>query len=143
MKKDINLILSYTTRVGECLEWVRCFNTDGYPRAMIDGYANGKVHRIVYEILNGPINKGLVIRHTCDNKKCINPDHLIIGTTKDNVDDRNLRSGNGRSKLTKEQVITIRELKNKFSRVEIARMFNVDSRTISSIILGHHWKHVT
>ncbi len=143
MKKDKDLLLSYTKLNGECLEWTRCFNTDGYPRAAFDGYTNGKVHRVIYEIVHGPIEKGLVIRHTCDNPKCINPNHLIKGTNYENIVDRNIRSGNGRAKLTKTQVIAIRELANKFSRTEIAKIFNVDSRTVSSIILGHHWKHVT
>jgi hypothetical protein len=47
----------------------------------------GSAHRFIYEKNHGPIPDGLVIRHTCDNKKCINPAHLIIGTQKENLQD--------------------------------------------------------
>ena len=143
MKKDIDLILSHTKPNGECLEWTRCFNTDGYPRAAFDGYANGKVHRVVYELSSGENIDGLVVRHTCDNPRCINPKHLIKGTPRENMMDRNERTGNGWAKLTKDQVRAIRLLDGKFMKIEIAEMFGVSPQTISSIIRGKHWKHVT
>ena len=43
--------------------------------------------RYIYQMFKGEIPSGLVIRHTCDNKKCINPDHLILGTYKENTQD--------------------------------------------------------
>lgn len=52
---------------------------------------NGKkvqAHRLVYEIFNGPIADGMVIRHKCDNPRCCNPQHLIIGTRSQNEDDK-------------------------------------------------------
>lgn len=143
MKKDIDLILSHTKPNGECLEWTRCFNTDGYPRAAFDGYVNGKVHRVVYELSSGENIDGLVVRHTCDNPRCINPKHLIKGTPRENMMDRNERTGNGWAKLTKDQVRAIRLLNGKFMQIEIAEMFGVRPQTISSIIRGKHWKHVT
>jgi hypothetical protein len=42
-------------------------------------------HRLAYEISKGPIEKGLVICHTCDNGLCINPSHLFKGTVRDNA----------------------------------------------------------
>ena len=44
-------------------------------------------HRIAYEKANGPIPAGMVVRHKCDNRRCCNPEHLIVGTQKDNVHD--------------------------------------------------------
>ena len=142
MKKDIDLILSYTKENNGCMEWVRCLNTDGYPRACVQGNVNTKVHRLVFELVHGTLLQGEVVRHKCDNPKCINPDHLEKGTNLDNIRDKNERSGNGQAKLSKDQVRAIRELSDKFKRKELAEMFNVDQRTISSIVLRRHWKHV-
>ena len=143
MKKDIDLILSHTQPNGECLEWTRCFNTDGYPRAAFDGYANGKVHRVVYELSSGENIDGMVVRHTCDNPKCINPEHLIKGTNHENMMDRNERSGNDQAKVTKDQVRAIRELAGKFTHKQIGAMFGISESNTSSIIRRTHWKHVT
>lgn len=51
------------------------------------------MHRVVFETYNERINADLVVRHTCDNALCINPNHLILGTQADNVADRVLRKG--------------------------------------------------
>ena len=122
MKKELAALLSYTYQDGECLVWTRCFNTDGYPRASVDGNSNAKVHRVVYELVNGPLEKGQVVRHTCDNPKCINPAHLLAGTHTDNMRDRDERERHGKSKVTKEQVRMIRDLwdTNNYLQKELA-----------------------
>jgi hypothetical protein len=141
--KDIEYYLSFTKETESgCKEWQRCLNTDGYARAVIRGNSNGKVHREVCALHTGQDLTGLVVRHTCDNPKCINPDHLVVGSFADNNRDRDKRQRNGQAKLTHDQVRAIRALADKFKRTELARMFNVDARTISSTVLGHHWKHV-
>ena len=144
MIKDLNKFLSYTKPVNDCLVWTRCLNTDGYPRAVVDGCNNTKVHRVVYELYNNVDATGKVIRHTCDNPQCINPKHLLIGTHKDNMQDRELRGRHGKAKITHKEVLAIRELAklNKFTQVELGSMFNLNPRTISSLVLGRHWRHV-
>ena len=144
MKKDLQTILKYTKSNGDCQEWTRCLNTDGYPRAVIDGNNNTKVHRVVYELSTGLCADGLVIRHTCDNPKCINPKHLMIGTPADNMKDRDTKGRHGLAKITSKEVIAIRELAklNKFTQTELGDMFNLNPRTISSLVLGRHWRHV-
>lgn len=144
--KDKNLqhYLSYTyTDENGCMIWKRCFNTDGYPRANIRGNCNGKVHREVYMLNTGEDIDGKVIRHKCDNPRCINPEHLESGTPADNVRDMDKRQRRGNSKLTHNQVRAIRSLANNFKRRELAKMFGVNERTISSIILRRHWKHLS
>jgi hypothetical protein len=142
MKRDLKTLLGNTEKVNDCLEWKGCLNSEGYARANIDGDVNTKVHRVVFELSKGEDIQGFVVRHSCDNRKCINPKHLQKGTPLQNVQDRNERSGNGQAKLTKEKVLAIRQLANAFSQKQLAEMFAVDSRTISSIILRKHWKHI-
>jgi len=145
MKKNLERILSYTvpTLLG-CMEWTRCLNTDGYPRAVFDGYSNGKVHRVVWELANEKDATGKVVRHTCDNTKCINPAHLEIGTPIDNVRDRDVRQRNGWAKLSHEDVKKIRRLyaTKEFTQKELGMLYHVTESTVNSLIKRRHWKHV-
>jgi len=143
MKKELTKILSYTKPVDTCLEWVRCFNTDGYPRAVFDGNSNGKVHRVVFELSTGTSAEGLIVRHKCDNIRCVNPDHLEVGTTADNMRDRDTRLRHGAAKLTPNKVKCIRSLRGIVPQKYIAEMFGINSRTVSSIQLKRHWKWLT
>ena len=72
---------------GEC--WECCSHKatrTGYPN-LHRGGCTQNAHRYVYQLLKGEIPSGQVVRHTCDNKLCINPDHLILGTQQENVND--------------------------------------------------------
>jgi len=131
MKLDLDLFLSYsiTTNTG-CMEWTRCYNTDGYPRAYINGQANGKVHRIVWELYNKESAHNQVVRHTCDNPKCINPKHLLIGSNKDNVQDRTDRDRLGISKTDRIAIKVLYE-QGLYTQKQLALMFKVSNSTIS------------
>lgn len=142
--KTLEDFLKHTTPLGECLLWTRCINTDGYPRAAWKGSANGKVHRIVYSLVHPKQTiEGFVIRHKCDTPLCINPEHLLRGTEADNMKDRDARERHGQAKVSHAQVRAIRDLAGKYKNVELAAMFGINSRTISSIISCTHFKHVT
>lgn len=143
MKRDLETILRNTKEVNGCLEWTRCLNTDGYPRAVIDGNNNSKVHRVVWELFNNETASGYVIRHTCDNPKCINPKHLVIGTPQDNVKDRTDRN-RVNSILKPNEVLAIRDLYStkQYKQKELGTMFGVHVNTINSIVNFKHWKHV-
>ncbi len=146
MKNEIKEYLKHTkldTKTG-CLNWTKCLNTDGYARALINGNANGKVHRAIYELTTKENITKKVVRHTCDNPICINPEHLISGTFSENMRDRSERERHGQAKLTHKEVLLIRTLyeTRKYLQTELAEMFGVNHRTISSIICKTHFKHI-
>ena len=120
-------------------------NPDGYPCIKISGKTY-RIHRLVYEQAKGPIPRGLVIRHECDNPKCINPNHLTLGTHSQNVEDRVARGQsaageqNGRSKLTAEQA---REIFLSGEKTEdLAKRFGISRRAVWQIKNRITWKTV-
>lgn len=141
----IEKILSYTKPNGECLEWQRCLNTDGYPRMGIKGNSNIKVHRLMYELVHKIDITGQIVRHSCDNPVCINPSHLLIGSEADNAKDRDERQRHGAAKISHKEVREIRDLiqSRLFRNTNIAKWYGIDPRTVSSIKHGKHWKHVS
>ncbi len=106
------------------------------------------VARHIYESCFGVLSEGEVLRHKCDNYKCVNPEHLEVGTQKDNLTDMAMRGRsfspageiNGSSKLTKENVIKLREIKGTIPSHKAGEMFGVAGRTVRDIWNGNLWK---
>ena len=69
-----------------CWEWLGGCDSKGYGRVWRNGRRQG-AHRVAYELTHGPIEKGKYACHHCDNKTCVKPDHIFIGTQKDNMQD--------------------------------------------------------
>jgi len=111
----------------------------GYPRIKCKG-VHSKAHRHVYKLYNGDIPESVLIRHTCDERTCINPAHLIPGSHADNIRDA-VERGRMHSKLTKEQVLEIRAIRTG-TFTEIAKKYNVSPATISGIKNGKSWGHL-
>lgn len=130
-----------------CWLWTACLNGAGYGRIRVNRKTL-KAHRVSYELHKGPIPDGLFVCHSCDVPSCVNPDHLWLGTSQDNVDDcvRKGRQTRGekiaQSKLTESDVKQIRSLYPKLSQYKLAAKFKVDQSAISDIITRESWSHV-
>lgn len=106
------------------------------------------MHRAVYCKAHGievHCIDGMVVRHTCDNARCINPEHLEIGTAQDNVDDRTARQ-RGYRKMTPEQVAFARKHYKphcrEFGSAALARRFGVDASCVNRAVNNHGWEDV-
>lgn len=139
--KTLSEILDLTKFNEEtfCMEWQRCFNTDGYPRMGVTGNSNVKVHRLVYELANNKDITGYVVRHTCDNPKCINPEHLILGDNKANMRDRDERNPKY-VLMTRELLFKVKELlaTKKLTQKEIALLTGLTERRVSDINMNRY-----
>ncbi|AXK88546.1 hypothetical protein CJ469_05809 [Nocardia farcinica] len=104
-----------------------------YPQFKVDG-KQIKGHRFAYSTFVGAIDEGQIVRHHCDIPRCVNPDHLTVGTHLDNARDRISRGRLGYHKLTDSDVAEIRRLLARgYTRVHIAEMFGVTSGMVGHI----------
>lgn len=104
---DVSRFWSKVKKTKRCWLWTACLNGGGYGYIRINKV--GKVaHRVCYELHFGSIPKGKILRHTCDNPRCVRPSHLIPGTQQQNVDDMWSR-GRGKSPIQK-RTLTDRDL---------------------------------
>ena len=157
-EKDIERFWKYVDKKSddECWEWVGANGKKGYGTISIKGKTH-KAHRIVWVIHNGEIPEheswhGLCVCHKCDNRTCVNPAHLFLGTCKENMQDREEKcrgadhrgEKQGQHKLTEKQVIEIREKYIPFvcSQAMLAKEYGVARTTIQSIIEYKSWKHL-
>lgn len=135
-----------------CWEWQKATDKHGY------GLVTWKckqwfAHRFAYMAFSGVDPKHQLVRHKCDNRKCCNPEHLELGTPKDNTEDAIKRGRfprgetSGHAKLTEQSIVAIRELKRRHPGrsgigLFLSRWMGVNDRCISAVVNGKSWSHI-
>lgn len=137
----------------ECWLWKRPPSSNGYGRIRVKetGKEEG-AHRVSWWLHNNKtdIPDGMVVMHSCDNKLCVNPKHLSIGTFKENTHDM-IKKGRAKYKtfpgesnanalLTKQDIIFIRN--SNLKHTELAKMLNVSSACIADVRKRRSWTHI-
>lgn len=134
---------------GDCWEWQAAVSHNGYGKYAVDGEPV-RAHRFSYILAHGDIPAGMKVCHSCDNRKCVNPAHLWLGTQADNIADRESK-GRGRNMgaesiktnavLTAEQVAEIRSrfAVGDVSQGELAKQYGVHRTQIGRIVRRQQW----
>ena len=128
-----------------CWIWRWARSGDGSGSIRVGGQQMG-AHRFIYEMEREAIDDDLELHHICENRPCVNPDHLQPLTIPEHRAVTRMACGeqNSKSKLTAGAVRQIRAwLAGGWSQPEIARAFAVTQTTISAIKCGRTWRHVT
>ena len=130
---------------GDCWTWMAATRGGGYGHFVVDG-RDVVATRWIYERQIGRISDGLLVCHKCDNPKCVNPDHLFLGTEADNMLDRDAKGRQRRgertntSKLTEEQVGDIRRSDEPYEA--LAGRYGVTADAIYKARVGITWGHL-
>ena len=137
---------------NECWEWTAGKFSNGYGQFYFEGKQR-KAHRISWVLENNFIPKGKYILHKCDNPPCVNPNHLFLGTAKENMNDMRKKKRDNfligerhpRAKVTAEGVRILRGLhKNRkdISVCELAKEFLLSVSGLEKILYKQTWKHI-
>lgn len=136
-----------------CWLWLLSCGNHGYGNvssSMTSTGRSGTAHRLSHEAFKGPIPVGMLVQHSCDNKWCVNPDHLSLGTDKTNSDDKHRKGRDNladrkfpphpKRKLTADEVLAIRASGESLDA--LSRRFGLWKRAIHNIKKGVTYRDV-
>lgn len=139
----------------DCWVWKGAFRKkDGYSQMEIQTPEGLRLLRTAHQaswlIAKGsPVGSGLVLRHTCDNKQCVNPNHLLPGTQLENIQDMIARGRNAKGEMMPQAKLTddkVREIRRRLALGEkqktLAEEFNISTSTICRVAKMKRWTHV-
>lgn len=148
----------------ECWRWLASYASTGYGQIQMSSYginiSEGKdtlskrsvterCHRVSWFLIKGTIPMGMCVCHRCDNKWCVNPNHLFLATQQENLIDKfkKGRTTLGRqpnAKLTKEIVVEIKRMvrENLSTKAALARKYGVSRSAIKLAVQGKNWRDV-
>lgn len=134
-----------------CWNWLAAKTDVGYGMMSRGNGSNLPIlaHRAAYEHFKGPIPPGVLVLHSCDNRRCVNPDHLHLGSPADNSREMAERNRSTRAnkhpnrKLSADMIPLIRDLsKEGVTYKVIAAMCGVTEQAIGSVVRGVNWPSV-
>lgn len=142
------VLSNYTVSETGCWEWAGTINRDGYGMACYQG-ERVRAHRLSLLTHLGLSDSEHLALHKCDNRRCINPHHLYLGTNADNAKDMIDRNRSAvpsgeksvKAKLTESQAAAI--LGDSRTHTVIAKSYGIAPSTVSAIKARRHWKHLS
>jgi hypothetical protein len=131
---------SKVTKTDSCWEWTAYCGDLGYGRFWLDGGPR-LAHVVSFELHHGPLKDDEEVRHTCDNRACVNPEHLIRGSRRDNMVDMAIRNRCPTRKLSRDSAAMIIEAqKSGATPTEAARAVGCKFQQAWDIFRGRTWK---
>ena len=137
--KDSDRFNAKTEPCGECIRWTGRIQPNGYGQFRLNGKTQ-YAHRAAYTLFNGEIPEGCVVMHSCDNRWCVNPRHLTLGTQADNLIDMTRKGRHSKIVIPNDRIEGIRN--DTRSSYVIAREWGVNPSTIQKIKSGKNRRFV-